>query len=66
MDTGKFTGRSPLDKYFVKRPGSVSDKEIWWGSVNQPMQPEVFEDLKAMCVNHFNETEEAYGKNLFC
>ena len=35
IDTGKFTGRSPNDKWIVKNIGSKSDKNIWWGSVNQ-------------------------------
>ena len=33
VDTGKFTGRSPKDKYIVDESSS-SDK-IWWGSVNK-------------------------------
>ena len=44
-DTGKFTGRSPKDKWVVKNIGSESDKNMWWGSVNQPTTPEVFDDL---------------------
>lgn len=41
--TGAFTGRSPKDKFIVQEP-SVSD-QIDWGTVNQPMQPEKFEQL---------------------
>ena len=33
VDTGKFTGRSPKDKYIVNELSS-SDK-VWWGSVNK-------------------------------
>ena len=33
--TGKYTGRSPKDKYIVEED-SVKDK-IDWGSVNQPI-----------------------------
>ncbi len=33
VDTGKYTGRSPKDKYFVDEPSSSS--HIWWGQVNQ-------------------------------
>ena len=43
VDTGKYTGRSPKDKYFVEEPGSK--EEIWWGEVNQPITEETFEEL---------------------
>ncbi|SFJ46690.1 phosphoenolpyruvate carboxykinase (ATP) [Thermoflavimicrobium dichotomicum] len=41
--TGKFTGRSPKDKYIVQEK-SVADS-IDWGAVNQPMAPEKFEKI---------------------
>jgi len=41
--TGKYTGRCPKDKYFVVEPGSKD--QIAWGSVNQPMAPEIFDHL---------------------
>ena len=60
VDTGKFTGRSPSDKWVVKNIGSQSDDNVWWGKVNQATTPEVFEDLLAKAVNHFNTKEECY------
>ncbi len=33
--TGKRTGRSPKDKFIVDEPGS--HRQIWWGTVNQPI-----------------------------
>ncbi|MCS7209269.1 MAG: phosphoenolpyruvate carboxykinase (ATP) [Fimbriimonadales bacterium] len=41
--TGQYTGRSPKDKFVVRRPEYES--EIDWGAVNQPMAPEVFDRL---------------------
>jgi phosphoenolpyruvate carboxykinase (ATP) len=41
--TGKYTGRSPKDRYIVDEP-SVHDK-IAWGSVNQPISPEAFQRI---------------------
>ncbi len=44
VDTGKFTGRSPKDKFLVEEPGS--QERIWWGEVNQPLSPEHFDGLR--------------------
>ncbi len=41
VDTGRFTGRSPQDKFVVDEPGSR--ERIWWGSVNQPLAEERYE-----------------------
>jgi len=38
--TGKYTGRSPKDKFIVEE-SSIKDK-IDWGSVNQPISEEAF------------------------
>lgn len=43
--TGQYTGRSPRDKFVVARP--ECEALIDWGSVNQRMEPEVFERLFA-------------------
>ncbi|NPA50980.1 MAG: phosphoenolpyruvate carboxykinase (ATP) [Epsilonproteobacteria bacterium] len=43
VDTGIFTGRSPKDKYFVYQ--KPSSRHIAWGDINQPICPEVFDDL---------------------
>lgn len=44
-ETGKFTGRSPKDKFTVREPSS--DANIWWGDVNRPISEESFERLLA-------------------
>jgi phosphoenolpyruvate carboxykinase (ATP) len=42
--TGKYTGRSPKDKFIAREPGSEAN--IWWGDVNQPLEQEQFAVLK--------------------
>ena len=45
VETGKYTGRSPDDKFIVDVP-SVHD-EIAWGKINVPISREKFESIKA-------------------
>jgi len=47
--TGKFTGRSPKDKFVVRTP-SV-EKNIWWEN-NAPMTPDAFDRLYADMLAH--------------
>ena len=41
--TGKRTGRSPRDRFFVSH--GLSKERIDWGQTNQPVEPEVFDAL---------------------
>ncbi|MDJ0842546.1 MAG: phosphoenolpyruvate carboxykinase (ATP) [Acidobacteriota bacterium] len=50
--TGKFTGRSPKDKYFVDE-GDASTN-IWWGDINQKISEETFDKLFAKVTAHFD------------
>ncbi|PLR98227.1 phosphoenolpyruvate carboxykinase (ATP) [Bacillus sp. T33-2] len=56
--TGKYTGRSPKDKYIVNE-ASVRDK-IDWGPVNQPIPEEVFTNLYNKVLQYLKEKEELY------
>lgn len=58
VTTGKYTGRSPKDKFIVQ-DSSVIDK-VDWGSVNQPISPENFEKLYEKVLNHLNQKEELF------
>ncbi len=68
--TGKFTGRSPKDKYFVYNEGSESSKLIDWGNVNQPMKPSVFSELYDDVTEYLSKKDRLYvfdgllGRNL--
>lgn len=66
VDTGKFTGRSPKDKWIVKNIGSESDQNIDWGNVNQPTSPEVYDELYEKAVKHFNTRDTAYVFDGYC
>src|SRR5262249_39154753 len=43
VGTGKHTGRSPKDRFIVAEPSVKS--QVFWGPINQPMEPAVFNRL---------------------
>jgi len=49
--TGRRSGRSPNDKFVVKRP--ESEKNIWWGKVNQPLEMEKAEKIEGLLRKYF-------------
>ncbi|MFD2043220.1 phosphoenolpyruvate carboxykinase (ATP) [Ornithinibacillus salinisoli] len=61
--TGKYTGRSPKDKFIVQ--DESCEQLIDWGSVNQPIQEEVFDHLYHKVVEHLKAKDEIYAFNGF-
>jgi len=57
VDTGQFTGRSPLDKYIVDEPSS--NQNIWWGDVNRKIKNEIFDELYEKVINYYNMDKES-------
>lgn len=55
VKTGKYTGRSPKDKFIVDTP-TVHDK-IAWGKVNVPITREKFNAIKAKIVAYLQNRE---------
>ncbi|MDM1293163.1 phosphoenolpyruvate carboxykinase (ATP) [Sphingobacterium sp. N143] len=51
-DTGKFTGRSPKDRFLVE--DSLTKDAIWWGDINQPMAPANFDALFSKVAAHLS------------
>src|SRR5438477_13061244 len=58
VDTGRYTGRSPQDKFVVREPGS--EERIWWGSVNQELAETGYERLRAKVVAHLERAASLY------
>ncbi|CAI5735141.1 unnamed protein product [Peronospora destructor] len=58
IDTGKFTGRSPKDKYIVDQ--APSNKNIWWSDINQPVSVDVFDELYKTVTKHYGSAEKVY------
>ena len=61
-ETGKHTGRSPKDKYFVKEP--TSQDAIWWHPGNQPISTAVFDSLLKR-MDDFCDTHEVFTQDVF-
>ncbi len=55
VSTGKFTGRSPKDKFIVRHP--ASENHVWWGTVNRDISQENFEKLYSKMKAAMNEKE---------
>ncbi|OGQ06546.1 MAG: phosphoenolpyruvate carboxykinase (ATP) [Deltaproteobacteria bacterium RIFCSPLOWO2_12_FULL_40_28] len=54
-DTGKYTGRSPNDKFIVK--DGASENKIWWGKVNISIEPSQFDVLYKKVLEHLKGKE---------
>jgi phosphoenolpyruvate carboxykinase (ATP) len=63
VDTGKFTGRSPKDKYFVKQ--APSQENIAWGNINKPVSAEVFDELYSEVIEYLSG-KDIYVTDGFC
>nr|WP_263325357.1 phosphoenolpyruvate carboxykinase (ATP) [Neobacillus sp. Marseille-Q6967] len=58
VSTGKYTGRSPQDKFIVLEK-STKDK-IAWGPLNQPISEEVFKNLYQKVLDYLKQKEEIF------
>ena len=66
VDTGKYTGRSPKDRFIVYHAGSETADNIDWNDINQPTTPEVYKELYDKAVAHFNTLDKAYVFDGYC
>ena len=57
INTGKFTGRSPQDRFIVR--DDYTEDKVWWGKVNKNLSPADFDFLYEELVNYLS------GKEIF-
>ena len=57
INTGKFTGRSPQDRFLVK--DDYTKDKVWWGKINKPVDPDKFDLLQDEIVEYLS------GKEIF-
>ena len=55
INTGEFTGRSPMDRFIVKDAKTAD--EIWWGDINIPFDGDKFQKLYDKVVAYLSEKE---------
>jgi phosphoenolpyruvate carboxykinase (ATP) len=56
--SGAKTGRSPKDKRIVRRP--ESERDVWWGPVNFPLEPHSFEINRERAKDYLNTRGRLY------
>lgn len=55
INTGKFTGRSPQDRFLVK--DDYTTDKVWWGKTNKGISPENFDYLQSEIENYLSGKE---------
>ena len=62
INTGKFTGRSPLDRFIVK--DSITENSVWWGDINIPFSEEKFNQLHKKMLTYLSN-KELYARDAY-
>ena len=55
VNTGEFTGRSPMDRFIVK--DKITQDKIWWGDINMPFTGDAFDKLYGKVVDYLDQRE---------
>ena len=55
INTGEFTGRSPMDRFIVK--DNITSEKVWWGNINIPFEPSMFDKLYDKVIDYLNNKE---------
>ncbi len=61
--SGAKTGRSPKDKRVVREPSCEQD--VWWGSVNMPLEPDAFAINRERALDFLNTRKTLYVVDAF-
>lgn len=63
MDTGKFTGRAPKDKFIVR--DEITDQQVEWGGFNQPIEAKYFDKLLGKILAYLNQKPEIWVRDVY-
>ena len=62
INTGEFTGRSPMDRFIVK--DSITKDSVWWSNINQSFDEDKFDALHKKIIAYFSG-KELYVRDTF-
>jgi phosphoenolpyruvate carboxykinase (ATP) len=62
VNTGKYTGRSPNDKFTVNEESSAHS--VNWGKTNRPFEKDAFYDLEKRVLDYLDSKEDTYEQNV--
>lgn len=63
INTGKFTGRSPKDRFIVE--DDITSKRVDWGDINMPIAPESFHQLFDKMKTYASSLDEVYVRDAY-
>ncbi len=55
VNTGEFTGRSPMDRFIVK--DGITEDKVWWGNINIPFSSDKFDALHKKVIGYLNDKQ---------
>jgi phosphoenolpyruvate carboxykinase (ATP) len=55
VNTGEFTGRSPMDRFIVK--DDITKDKVWWGDINLPFDSDKFDKLYVKVTDYLSNKE---------
>ncbi len=64
VDTGKFTGRSPKDRFIVC--DQLTQDSVWWGDINFKFDPEKFDALFKKVTAHLSKNKYYVRDSFAC
>ncbi len=62
VNTGEFTGRSPMDRFIVK--DKITADKVWWGEINIPFDADKFDALYDKVIAYLN-TKALYVRDCY-
>ncbi|MDG2450475.1 MAG: phosphoenolpyruvate carboxykinase (ATP), partial [Saprospiraceae bacterium] len=63
IETGKFTGRSPKDRYIVK--DAITSETVDWGLINKPFEQSDFRTLRNEVIEYLNQKDHVYVRDVY-
>ncbi len=63
INTGKFTGRSPQDKFIVK--DAITKDSVHWNNFNIPIEEKYFFQLKKKVLDYLNRQDEVWVRDCY-